>query len=113
MSSTVVSELRSLRFMVATLIGILLIGLAPMIPVGMASFIAKWNGCSLSEGSPSTCLVWGFDLGRVLYEMGVLGWFGLVSIPLAVVLFVAWVITSAALLWRRKYISSREADASQ
>ena len=110
MNSTVVDKVRSPRFLVATLVGIVLIGLAPMIPVSLASFVAKWNGCRLSEGGPSTCLVLGFDWGRILYEMGVLGWFGFFSLPLAALLFVIWiiwVITSLLLTWCRKCINSR------
>ena len=107
MSSTVNDKTRSPRFVVATLVGIVLIGAAPMIPVGIASLIAKWNGCTLSEGAPSTCLVWGFDWGSFINEMGVLGWFGLVSLPLAIALFVVWIIwfIISALLWHRKFIA--------
>jgi len=110
MSSLVAGKMRSARFHLTVLIGIVLIGLAPMIPVGIASSIATWNGCTLSESSPSPCLVNEFDWGPTLYQMGVLGWFGLVSLPLAAFLFVIWIvwfITSALLTWHRKRINSR------
>lgn len=62
------------------LIGMILIGIAPMISVVVAGLIAELNGCGLHEGFVQPCIVFGTDIGGVLYTMGVMGWFMLISI---------------------------------
>lgn len=59
------------------------VGIAPMISVLLAGLIAELNGCSLHEGFIQPCIVFGTDIGGVLYTMGVMGWLMLASIFLA------------------------------
>jgi len=64
----------------------------PIMSVAIAGTIASWNGCTLHEGFVNPCVVNGKDIGQTLYEMGVMGWFMLATIPLGVIAFVAWTI---------------------
>lgn len=57
-----------------------LIGVAPMVSVMLAGLIATQNGCGLHEGFAQPCVVFGTDIGGILYTMGVMGWLMLVSI---------------------------------
>ena len=50
----------------------------------------------------------GQDIGRTLYEMGVMGWFMLATLPLGAIAFVAW--TVGWLIWyvvRQRRIDAR------
>ena len=46
-----------------------------------ASWFAHSHGCSLNEGSPSTCIVGGKDYGQTLYGLGLLFIFAFITIP--------------------------------
>ena len=59
------------------------IGLIPIFSVLAATLIAGIAGCDLNEGSINTCMVLGADIGGTLYTMFVMGWLGLISLPLA------------------------------
>lgn len=74
-------------FIIHTLIilGILLLGISPFIPVAIAGTIAERNGCTLHEGFVNPCVINGEDWGETLYGMGMMGWIGIATIPLAVV----------------------------
>ena len=61
----------------------LLFGLLPVFSVIIASVIANITGCDLDEGSIHACMVMGADLGPTLYTMFVLGWLGLLTLPIA------------------------------
>jgi hypothetical protein len=84
------------RTKVAAGYGIILLWmLSPMIPVLLASAIASTCGCKVDEGSAHTCIVFGRDIGGMLYSMGVMGWFGLLTFPsgfLALIVFTVMVV---------------------
>jgi hypothetical protein len=61
----------------------LLIGLLPVFSVIIASVIASITGCDLDEGSIHACMALGADIGPTLYTMFVLGWLGLITLPIA------------------------------
>ena len=46
-------------------------------------------GCKVDEGSAHPCIINGHDYGELLYSLGVMGWFMLVTIPGALVAFVS------------------------
>lgn len=56
--------------------------LAPVLSVLVAAVITNLNDCVLHEGFVNPCLVAGVDLGGVLYAMGVMGWLGLITLPI-------------------------------
>ena len=64
----------------------------PIASVVIAGAIASWNGCTLHEGFANPCLVYGRDIGGMLYSMGVMGWFMIATIPLGIIVFVLWTL---------------------
>ncbi len=60
----------------------ILLGASPLLPVAGASLVAEWKGCALDEGNIHPCIILGMDFGEVLYSLGVMGWFLLLSVPL-------------------------------
>ena len=75
----------------------------PIASVAVAGLIASWNNCTLHEGSVNPCVVYGRDIGGMLYSMGVMGWFMLATIPLGAIAFVLWTI--AWVIW---YVKKRK-----
>ena len=58
----------------------------------MCSAIANAYGCKVDEGSVHPCIIYGQDYGHLLYSLGVMGWFMLVTIPAGLIAFVSWLI---------------------
>jgi hypothetical protein len=77
---------------------ILLFAIAPIGSVVACSIIANRYGCRVDEGSVHPCIVNGKDYGPLLYQLGVLGWLMLVTLPSGAVAFTGWLI---ALLFHR------------
>ncbi len=88
---------------------IFLIGFGPLLIALVAEAFAGFNGCYLSEGFESPCVVWGFDFSEPLYAMGLMAWF---SIPGLVIAFLLLGIFLAVLfvLWLRKRAKSEETN---
>jgi len=84
---------RKLRW-IATIgyIVIILFTTSPILSVVLAATIADSHGCTLNEGSVNPCIIGGVDYGGLLYNMGVLGWFAMVSIPLGIAGFIVLTI---------------------
>ena len=74
---------------------IVLLALAPVLSAFLASGIADAHGCALDEGGVHPCIIGGSDYGETLSFMFVLGWFGLITIPLCALGLVVWCITLA------------------
>jgi len=60
------------------------VGLFPVLSVAIAGSIASLNDCVVHEGYANPCVVFGIDIGEILYVMGVLGWLMLLSIPVGI-----------------------------
>ncbi len=58
---------------------IALFGISPVLLAMFAGFITSLFGEQLNEGSPPDVPV----IGGLLYSMGVMGWFSLITVPLA------------------------------
>ena len=58
---------------------------APILSVLIASGIATSCGCKVDEGSAHPCIIYGVDIGGLLYKMGVAGWFMIVTIPIGLI----------------------------
>jgi hypothetical protein len=73
---------------------VLIVGFAfaPVGSVMLCAWIANAHGCKVDEGSVHPCIINGHDYGELLYELGVMGWFMLVTIPGGLVAFVSWLI---------------------
>jgi ABC-type antimicrobial peptide transport system permease subunit len=71
---------------------IVLIGLAPIIPTAIAAEVADAYGCKLDESGVHPCLINGVDYGETLLTMGMMAWLAIASIPIAIGLFVIYLV---------------------
>ena len=90
------------RIMLWLLALIVLLGALPVISVLAASAIADVQNCPLDEGSAHACLLFGRDISETLYTMFVAGWFGLITIPTALVALIIWGVVWVAFFARRR-----------
>lgn len=92
-----------LRYCLVLLV-ILLIALFPVISVIISRSIASMNGCNLNEGRVNVCMVGGSDMGDMLYSMFVMGWFGLLTLPLGFGAVIVWIVivTTHRIAWGRR-----------
>jgi hypothetical protein len=77
---------------------------APIGSVMLCGAIANAYGCKVDEGSAHPCIINGHDYGELLYSLGVMGWFMLVTIPAALVALASWFILLILHLvaWRKR-----------
>ncbi|MEP3475647.1 MAG: hypothetical protein ABJN57_05470 [Hyphomicrobiales bacterium] len=61
--------------------------------------ISQLFGCAISEGG-GTCLILGADFGSSLSALSVLGWFMLITLPIAACVFVFWLLVEIV-VWMR------------
>jgi hypothetical protein len=78
------------------LAAILLFAFAPVASVLISATIATQAGCDLDEGSVHSCMVMGRDIGETLYALFVAGWFGLITLPIGALAFLAWAVALIA-----------------
>lgn len=69
---------------------IFLFAFGPISSMLMAKFISSLVGCTLNEGSASSCELLSIDIGPILYSMNVLGWLSLITFPIGGVLVLIW-----------------------
>jgi hypothetical protein len=74
------------------LFAILAFAFAPIGSVMLCAGIANAYGCKVDEGSVHPCIINGHDYGELLYDLGVLGWLMLVTLPAGALAFVFWLI---------------------
>src|SRR5215468_7574551 len=77
---------------------------APIGSVMLCSAIANAYGCKVDEGSVHPCIINGHDYGELLYDLGAMGWFMLVTIPCGLVALASWFILLILHLvaWRKR-----------
>jgi hypothetical protein len=99
--------------MFGILLVIVLIAGAPLISVIVASWVAESHGCTLHEGFVNPCIVDGEDMGETLYQMFVMGWFMLVTIPAGLVAIVVWAVVAIGMVvaGRRRAAPPPKAEA--
>jgi hypothetical protein len=76
--------------------------LLPVLGILISIGIAQANGCTLHEGFANPCVVLGVDLGGLLYGMSVMGWLGLVTLPIAALTAAIWIIAEIVAYLRRR-----------
>lgn len=81
---------------------VILVCLAPLISAFSAIGIASLFGCVVNEAGVTPCPTPLGEAGGTLSTMFVLGWFGVVTAPLAALLLVAWPIVEVAAYARRR-----------
>jgi hypothetical protein len=93
------------RLMIWVLVLIVLFGALPLLLALSAGAAARVFSCQLDEGSVHACVIFGHDIGDMLYTMFVLGWFGMMTIPSATFALIVWAVVVLILLvvgrWRR------------
>lgn len=86
---------------------------SPFISVFIAGAVATANGCRLDEAGFYPCVILGHDFGALLGSMGVLGWMGLMTLPIGS--FLMFLLGVAALVHffrdRREAASKASPDA--
>jgi hypothetical protein len=82
----------------AVCVTILVIAVVPVISVSLTYAVASALGCSANEGGATPCPFMGVDLGE-LVTMMVLGWLGLITLPVGGVALAIWL---AAWIGRRR-----------
>src|SRR5436189_5215558 len=65
---------------------------APIGSVVLCAAIANAYGCKVDEGSVHPCIINGHNYGELLYSLGVIGWFMLVTLPAGLFAFVGWLV---------------------
>lgn len=75
---------------------------APMLSMLVAAAVAKHNGCTLHEGFANPCVVAGVDIGTLLYNMAVMGWLMLFTLPLAALVVLVWLVAEIVAALRRR-----------
>ena len=88
------------RQMAWWLFAILLFTCWPVLSVVAASSIATMQGCALNEGNPQPCSIVGMDVSGLLYSMGVMGWYGLATVPLGALALLIWLLLALGMLMR-------------
>lgn len=74
----------------------------PLAVTFLAYGIAQYNGCTLNEGNPHPCVIWGADRGQALYNMGVMFWLTMMTLPLAVGAIAVWLVAEILAFLRRR-----------
>ncbi len=69
---------------------IVLFALAPVISVYFTYLVAEAHGCIVNEAMVQSCMVMGTDWGGLLYFTGIMGWFGLATLPLGGGALLVW-----------------------
>ena len=64
---------------------IILAALLPILVSMLAGFIGYCMGCSINEAGTDDCVRIGVPFGTILNPLGVLGWLGIITIPLGVI----------------------------
>lgn len=77
------------------LVVIALVALAPVLAALGAKAFADRHGCELDESAVHPCVVRGHDYGPLLTNLFVSLWFGIATIPLGGLVFVAYAVTVA------------------
>ncbi len=77
------------------------VGWAPFAGVLFSGLFANYFGCTLNEAGVNPCVVAGIDWGETLAMMFVAGWFMLVTWPLMLLTFVAWIALGIVYIMRR------------
>lgn len=65
--------------------------LAPVALPFLGMWVAHANGCVLTEGYTSPCLIFGADWGGLLTYLFALGWLALATFPILVVAVALWI----------------------
>ena len=91
--------MRTFRAVMAIL---LLLGLAPLMSMAAAEFIAQVNGCKLDLTGAHPCIVAGQDIGHTLLTLGMMGYFLFVTLPAVTAVVGLWIVVELIAFMRRR-----------
>jgi hypothetical protein len=87
-------------------VGIVFLGIAPLLVTFIAGSTAHAFGCRVDEASDHACMILGLDLGSLLSSLAILGWLAIVSIPVGAILLIGVTIFLAARKIRKRHATS-------
>ncbi|HRK20116.1 MAG TPA: hypothetical protein PK970_14270, partial [Hyphomicrobiaceae bacterium] len=76
--------------------------IAPMLSMLLAGTIASHYGCTLNEGNPHPCVIAGADRGHTLYNMAMMGWLTIFTLPYGVGAVLLWLVAEVVAFVRRR-----------
>jgi hypothetical protein len=76
----------------------------PIVGLLIAMAVSVICGCTVNEGSPIPCIVFGVDIGKALYTLTAMGWLAIVTLPtggIAFALYTIFVVAQSRISRRR------------
>ena len=89
-------------------LGGLLFAIAPVAFAIGAGTLGASLGCEVNEGSINPCPLWGYDIGEALYQFTVLGWLGLMTLPIGLSIAAIGLVLLLVVFLRRLYVTARK-----
>ncbi len=83
------------RFKITGSLLFLIIGFAPIFSILISGLISLLLGCTLYQGFPDTCAVFGDNIGELLSMGAFIGWFGIFTMPIGIIGSVVFLITES------------------
>lgn len=91
--------MRWFRRLAAVTLGLCLL---PFLALTLSMTVASLAKCQVDEGSPHPCLVAGRDVGEWLYSGFVMGWLGVATLPVLMVLVPGWILVEFIVRYRAR-----------
>ncbi len=85
-----------------SLVIIVILAVLPLLVGWGAGIAASLAGCQINEGFATPCSFFGIDAGGLLYDLAMVGWLELMTLPLAVVLFGIWLLSLTIAVFRQR-----------
>ncbi len=73
-------------------------GLLPLLLALGGSLVAGALGCGLEDSSVHSCRLLGLEIGGALSASLMLGWFGMITLPVSGMVLVVWIAAALALV---------------
>ncbi len=73
-----------------SMVGTVLICLLPIMAVLLSTATASLGGCKLDEASVHPCVIAGVDIGGTLGALFIMGWLGVMTLPLLGMAVLVW-----------------------
>ena len=88
------------------LVVIVIIANLPFIPAAYAGWLANANGCTITGGAATECMIDGVDRGRDLQQLSYVSLYVFFTWPLGALLFIIWLIMllRARGRWKREQL---------
>ncbi|WP_136635442.1 hypothetical protein [Pseudooceanicola onchidii] len=90
------------RAFVITCIALIILCLVPVMGVLWSTWVADAHDCVLNEAGRHACVVDGEDMGGLLGGAFLLGWLGIVTLPLAAIVLLVLIVVSVIRALRRR-----------